>query len=63
MVGNWGNKKTYIVLDVLFEETPAFHTFYNYKGDQMNIIDYYQKMYSMKITDKEQPLFLVKLND
>ena len=29
----------------------------------MNIIDYYQKMYSMKITDKEQPLFLVKLND
>lgn len=63
MVGNWGNKKTYIVLDVLFEETPASHTFYNYKGDQMNIIDYYQKMYSMKITDKEQPLFLVKLND
>jgi hypothetical protein len=32
VLGNWGNKKTYIVKDVLFNKNPINTTFINPKG-------------------------------
>lgn len=63
VVGNWGFKKTYIVLDVIFDENPLTYKFINFKDEEMNIAQYFEKVYKMKITDKDQPLFLVKIND
>ena len=62
MIGIWGNKKAYIVFDVLFEKNPFTLFFADHQGEKMSIAEYFQKTYQLKCTAKQQPLFLVKIN-
>jgi hypothetical protein len=62
VIGNWGNKKAYIVLDVLFDKTPFTQTFSNYKGEMQSVAEYFLKTYKMKVTARKQPIFMVKIN-
>jgi hypothetical protein len=62
VIGNWGNKKAYIVQDVVFDKTPFTMFFSDHKGEKMSIAEYFYNTYKLKVTAKLQPLFLVKIN-
>lgn len=62
VIGNWGNKKAYIVHDIDFEKNPFTRFFDDHKGDKMSIAEYFLKTYELKVTDRKQPLFVVKIN-
>lgn len=62
VIGNWGNKKAYIVFDVVFDKTPFTLFFNDHKGEKMSIAEYFFNTYKLKVTAKRQPLFLVKIN-
>lgn len=60
MIGNWGNKRTYIVHDVDFEKSVSTHKF-PYNGKEMTIAEYFAQVYDLHVTDFDQPLFVVKM--
>lgn len=62
VIGNWGMKKAYIVMDVIFDKTPVTQTFLDHQGNKFTIADYFNSTYKLKITNKRQPLFMVKIN-
>jgi len=62
VIGNWGNKKTYTVDDVIFDETPVTCCFHDSNGVKMSIAECFSKTYSMKVTSFRQPLFQVRIN-
>ena len=62
VIGQWGNKKAYIVYDVIFDKSPLTMFFHNHEGKKMSIADYFNITYKLKITAKRQPLFQVKIN-
>src|SRR5450830_1538131 len=62
VIGKWGIKKCYIVNDVVFDKTPITQHFKDSAGNKMSVAEYFLKTYQMKISDKSQPLFLVKIN-
>jgi hypothetical protein len=62
VVGHWGNKKTYIVQDVLFNKNPTNTTFINPKGEKVSVAAYFNATYKLKVSDPEQPIFLVRNN-
>lgn len=37
VIGTWGNKKAYIVQDVIFDKSPVTCFFVDYKGDKVSI--------------------------
>lgn len=53
VIGNWGNKKAYIVHDIDFEKNPFTRFFDDHKGDKMSIAEYFLKTYELKVTDKK----------
>lgn len=61
VIANWGNKKAYIVKNVLFNTNPFVHTFKDNEGNVHSIAEYYKKTYNMKISEKNQPLFEVHI--
>lgn len=56
VIAQYGNKQTYIVKDVIFDQSPV-NSFFNWKNNQkVSIASYFFKQYGLKITDKKQPL-------
>ena len=55
-------KKNYRIDEILFDRSPATQTF-NYEGKTLNLIQYYEKVYQIKIKNKDQPLILVRKKD
>ena len=61
VIANWGNKKAYIVHDVIFDKNPLTKFFEDSNGTKVSVADYFLRTYNMKITDKNQPLFVCKI--
>jgi PAZ domain len=62
VIGNWGNKKAYIVYDVIFDKTPFTLFFSTHQGEKISVAEYFLTTYKLKVTARKQPLFLVKIN-
>lgn len=62
VIANYGLKKTYIVYGIEFTKTPFTMTFLAGTGTKMTIAEYFQKTYQIKLTDKDQPLLIIKIN-
>ena len=62
VIGNWGNKRTYIVHDVDFEKSVTDFKF-DYNGKEISIAEYFQLVYKLSVTDFRQPLFVVKIQN
>ena len=52
-------KKIYIIDDIDFDRNPKNQTF-TYEGQTLNLIQYYEKKYKIKIKDEFQPLIIVR---
>lgn len=61
VIANWGNKKAYIVSELVFDQTPLTIFFDDSKGTKVSVAEYFLRTYNMKISDKNQPLFLCKI--
>lgn len=61
VIANWGNKKAYIVYDIVFDKNPTNMFFEDGNGKKVCVAEYFQKTYNMRITDKEQALLVVKM--
>lgn len=61
VIGKWGNNKAYIVDDILFKESPVNKYFENSEGQKTSISEYFLKAYGLAVSDRNQPLFLVKI--
>ena len=48
--------------EIIFDRNPTNQTF-NYEGKTLNLIQYYEKVYQIKIKNKDQPLILVRKKD
>ena len=46
VIGNWGNKRTYIVHDVDFDETVTSRMI-NYNGEEISVARYFDIAYKM----------------
>ena len=55
-------KKNYIIDDILFDRSPKTQTF-NYEGQSINLIKYYEEAKKLKVRDPNQPLILVRKTD
>ena len=55
-------KRNYKIDDVLFDRSPKLQTF-NYEGETINLIKYYEEAKKLKIRDPNQPLILVRKTD
>jgi len=53
------NNKTYRIDDIVFDKNPEGYTF-DHRGQQKNMVQYYQETYQIEIKDKRQPLLAVK---
>ena len=62
IIANWGNKRTYIVTDVEFDQDPISKTF-QFKDEEISVADYFKSHYGMVIQQLSQPLFLIKIGD
>ena len=62
VIGDWGHMRAYIVRDVLFEKNPFNMFFVTPNNQRLNIAEYFLKAYEKKITEKTQPLFVVRHN-
>ena len=60
VIGNWGNKRTYIVHDVDFEKSVTSFKF-TFNGAEVTIADYFSQQYKLNVRDFKQPLFVVKM--
>jgi hypothetical protein len=50
VLANWGNKKAYIVKDVVFDKNPVTKFFVDGQGNKMSVADYFLKTYQLKTT-------------
>ena len=55
---SYGNENKYKIDDILFDRDPKTQTI-NYNGKSINLIEYYNKKYKIKIKDEKQPLIVV----
>ena len=55
-------KRSKKIDDIIFDRNPSTQTF-NYDGETINLVTYYEKVHKLKIKDVNQPLILVKTND
>lgn len=59
VITNYGNKKTYIIHDVRFENGPC-NTFFECNGQNVSVAKYFYKQYNLKISDKRQAMLVIK---
>jgi len=60
IIANYGIKRTYIIQDVNFDNGPCV-TFFDLKdGQKISVAKYFYKTYNLKITDKRQPMLIVR---
>ena len=62
VIGNWGNKRAYIVHDVDFEKSVSNYKF-SYNGAEVSIAEYFAQVYRLHVTDMRQPLFVIKMSN
>jgi len=62
VIADWGNQRTYIVQDIIFDENPVSKTF-EFKDEKISVAAYFQQAYGKRISDNKQPLFLIKVAD
>ena len=62
MIAKWGNSRAYRVLDVIFDKNPFTLVFTSVHGEPTTLADYMLKTYDVKVTVKEQPLFVTKMS-
>ena len=55
-------KRNYRIDDIIFDRNPQNTTF-NFEGQSVNLINYYEKIHKLKIKNKNQPLILVRRTD
>jgi len=55
-------KRNYIVDDITFDKTVE-KTEFKYEGNNISMFNYYDKVYKIKIKNKDQPLIIVKRKD
>ena len=55
---SYGNENKYKIDDILFDRDPKKQTI-NYNGKSINLIEYYNKKYKIKIKEEKQPLIVV----
>jgi hypothetical protein len=49
VIGDWGHKRAYKILDIAFDKTPGTHKFTSVHGDTMSVAEYFLKAYDLKI--------------
>lgn len=60
VIANYAIKRTYIIHDITFDLGPC-NTFFDLRdGQKISVAKYFYKTYNMKITDKRQPMLIVK---
>ena len=52
-------KRNYIIDDIIFDRNPLTQ-FFNYEGESINLVKYYEKAHKLKIRDTKQPLIIVR---
>ena len=52
-------KRNYIIDDIIFDRNPLTQVF-NYEGETINLVKYYEKAHKLKIRDTKQPLIIVR---
>lgn len=62
IIADWGNKRTYRVDDVDFERTPTEYEF-QWNDKPTKLAQYFEAVYNKRITDFNQPCFLVKIGE
>ena len=55
-------KRNYKFDDIIFDRNPKTQTF-NYNGQTINLVDYFEKAHGLKVKDENQPLIVVKRPD
>ena len=55
-------KRNYRIDDIIFDRNPQTQTF-NYNGNSINLIKYYEEAHKLKIKNLSQPLILVRRTD
>jgi hypothetical protein len=60
VIANYGNKRTYIVQDIKFNVGPCNDFFDLRDGQKISVAKYFYRTYNLKITDKKQPLLIVR---
>jgi len=60
VIANYGNRKVYIVQAINFESGPCNEHITLRDGQRISIAKYFYKTYDLKITDKRQPMLVVK---
>ena len=60
IIADWGNQRTYFVSDVVFNVNPMSMTFEK-DGNVKSVSAYFEETYKKKITQKWQPMFVVKV--
>ena len=53
MIANWGNRKAYIVKDVIFDKNPVTKFFSDSNGNKVSVAEYFLKTYGLKTTHRE----------
>ena len=61
IMADWGAKKNYTVVGVDFEKNPMTTTFMK-DSQEINLAEYFEKIYEKKIKNLGQPLLVVKAN-
>lgn len=61
IIAGWGHKKAYLVKTVSFGDGPYTQTFKQENGQEISIANYFMKQYNVKLTDKNQPLFVCEV--
>lgn len=56
---SYGNENRYKIDDISFENNPSKISI-NYNGQTINLIEYYNKKYKIKIKEQKQPIIIVK---
>lgn len=56
VIANWGNRKAYIVQEVVFKFNP-FTLFFEFNGSKICVAKYFEDTYALKVTVPNQPLF------
>ena len=62
VIADWGNKRTYHVEDVSFENTPT-NTRFLWNDREVTIAEYFQAAYGKSVSNFNQPCFLVKVGE
>lgn len=50
VIANWGNKKAYIVNNVVFDKSPITKFFTDGEGNKISVAEHFSKTYNLKTT-------------